>query len=322
LRRLREEGLIVEKDQTIWLCDDGSQSHEPTSGTLAEPATVRSGSPTEPSHEPRSRKLAEPATTRSGSLVELEIALLHTGPAEMARAQLYVATVDEYARRMADGEVFTPPLVYKDEAGVYWLVDGRHTTEGAKKNGQLTIVCTVRPGTESEAIYHALHANDTHGRQPTNADRRAAAMVMLTHPDWHHMADREISRHVGLSHTTIAKLRKAGNGCQLRATTNRRRAKVGGGDAVMTTLAWIIEKLAAFRELLEPHAHDGALARLDGLLENIKQLRSELQMGDSHQMMTIVGSDAEPVAGPDVEVQASPVEIEDRATHQERGQAR
>ena len=81
--------------------------------------------------------------------------------------------VDEYAEQLANGAEFPPVTVFTD--GIeYWLADGFHRYFAHLKAGLDTIACEVRQGTLHAALEYACRANQTHGLQRTNADKRRA----------------------------------------------------------------------------------------------------------------------------------------------------
>ena len=63
---------------------------------------------------------------------------------------------------MLDGAVFPPVIVFHDGAD-YWLADGFHRVEAARKIDRKEIEAEIRDGTARDAILHGIGANATHG---------------------------------------------------------------------------------------------------------------------------------------------------------------
>ena len=91
------------------------------------------------------------------------------------RAATDAATIEEYAEAAQRGAKFPPVSVIADaEADTFWLWDGAHRMEAAKRLGKKCIRADVKPGTYADALRLALGANATHGLRRTNADKRHA----------------------------------------------------------------------------------------------------------------------------------------------------
>ncbi len=91
------------------------------------------------------------------------------------RAATDAATIEEYAEAAQRGAKFPPVSVIADaEANTFWLWDGVHRMEAAKRLGAKRIKANVQGGTYADALRLALGANATHGLRRTNADKRKA----------------------------------------------------------------------------------------------------------------------------------------------------
>ncbi len=123
------------------------------------------------------------------------------------RVEMNMAMVGEYAESMQRDDVFPPIDVFYDGKD-YWLADGFHRVEAIRKNEQHTVRATIHTGTERDALLHAASANATHGLRRSNADKRKAVTTLLEdHEEWAKWSDREIGRHVGVSHNLVSNLR-------------------------------------------------------------------------------------------------------------------
>lgn len=128
------------------------------------------------------------------------------------RAEISAAVVKEYAEAMGDGAQFPPVVVYSD-GKINWLADGFHRFYAAREAGLKELPADIRTGGQRDAMLHAAGANATHGLRRTNADKRAAVMLLLADPEWSQWSNREIAKHCGVTHPFVAKLR-GGNGYQ------------------------------------------------------------------------------------------------------------
>lgn len=184
----------------------------PTAGKAAQLRT------SEPSGSTESRSWQRPSerTTsgRSESMSEhqpAEIPLVELGaitadPSLQPRAELSRQLVAEYAQAMADGAQF-PPVVLFEDRDTYWLADGFHRYEAAKKRGTEAIEAEVHEGGKRDALWYAMGANTTHGLRRTNADKRRAVETLLRDEEWKGRLDTEIAGHCGVSSAFVGKLR-------------------------------------------------------------------------------------------------------------------
>jgi hypothetical protein len=151
-----------------------------------------------------------------------------------------------FTRRLHQGAEF-PPLVVFHDGTDYWLADGFHRLGAydivakALELPSIEIECDVREGTLRDAILYACGANDSHGIQRTNDDKRNAVDTVLKNPlvsinpdtgePW---GDREIARICKVSHQLVMGRRAKLTG---RATSQRRtyRHNKSGKPTVMNT---------------------------------------------------------------------------------------
>lgn len=101
-----------------------------------------------------------------------------------------------------------PPIDVFFDGAEYWLADGFHRLHAARRAGRWSsIEATVHQGTREEAILFSTAANKTHGLRRTNADKRKAVQTVLGLPACAKWSDRNIARHVGVHHSTVADIR-------------------------------------------------------------------------------------------------------------------
>jgi hypothetical protein len=91
--------------------------------------------------------------------------------------------IEEYAAAMVAGDKFPPAVVFHD-GEKYFMADGFHRYEAALTAGLTTIECDVRPGDKRAAMLYSVGANTDHGFQRSIADKRRAALVLLSDPEW------------------------------------------------------------------------------------------------------------------------------------------
>lgn len=122
------------------------------------------------------------------------------------RAGFDESIVEEYKEAYLDKAKFPPITVYADpDLNQYWIADGFHRLEAAKRAGLTTIDAEVIDGDKLDAVICALSANTTHGMRRTNADKRHCVMVALKFfPDW---SDRATASKCGVTHPFVANVR-------------------------------------------------------------------------------------------------------------------
>lgn len=116
--------------------------------------------------------------------------LIHTIETDglQTRVGMNEDVVSDYADIMRGGGTLPPITLYtKDpnaphELGVgltpvYYLADGFHRLEAAKRLGYIEIDAEVREGDKTAALKCALKANAAHGLRRTNADKRHALEI-------------------------------------------------------------------------------------------------------------------------------------------------
>lgn len=159
----------------------------------------------EPSNQaPELPPMPEPPPAPAGDLIERDPAAVTF---IQARAEVDYATIDEYARLMADGVTFDPALALRDPEGHIFVWDGYHRGQAAAKAGRL-LRLRVRPGCRAEAAWLALTANQRHGIRRTRRDKRRVVELALKHPNGASLSDREIARHCGVTHKTVGRIRR------------------------------------------------------------------------------------------------------------------
>jgi len=138
--------------------------------------------------------------------VKIPLTSIKDGGAQV-RVEMHPETVADYAADMLDGAVFPPVIVYHDGSD-YWLADGFHRVEAARKIDRTEIEAEIRKGTARDAILHGIGSNATHGLRRTQGDKRRAVERLLTDPEWAAWSDRKIAQLAKVDHKTVGKIRR------------------------------------------------------------------------------------------------------------------
>ena len=99
------------------------------------------------------------------------------------------------------------------------VIDGVHRLEAFRRVGRSHIDALMFDGKDSEAMVVAIQANVKHGKPLSRGERRAAARSLLhAFPE---RSDRWVGEVCGLSHTTVALIRRSLNIADTRVRTGR-----------------------------------------------------------------------------------------------------
>ncbi len=137
---------------------------------------------------------------------KLEISLIHSDIATQPRVRLNQKLIDEYAEAITLGDHFPPVTVFNDGTH-YWLADGFHRLEAAKKIAAFTINVDVRQGTQRDAILYSVGANATHGLKRSNTDKRRSVLKLLSDPEWSQWSNNEVAKQCCVAEGLVRKLK-------------------------------------------------------------------------------------------------------------------
>jgi hypothetical protein len=114
----------------------------------------------------------------------------------------------EHVHTLAESDATLPPIaVHRPTMRV---IDGMHRLRAAIERGEQHIDARFFDGDIEHAFVLAVQANVAHGLPLSRADRTAAATrILRDFPDW---SDRAIAEVTGLSHKTIATIRRRTSG--------------------------------------------------------------------------------------------------------------
>ncbi len=122
----------------------------------------------------------------------------------------HVATLVDVVDRL-------PPVVVDERT--LTVIDGIHRLEAFRTLGRSHIPVVMFRGDEMEALVTAIQANIKHGKPLSRSERQAAARVVLDRcPE---RSDRWVGEVCGLSHTTVALLRRSLISADARVRTGR-----------------------------------------------------------------------------------------------------
>lgn len=116
-------------------------------------------------------------------------------------------TVERYADVMAGGTQM-PDVVLFYDGRVYWLADGWHRHEAARRLKRVSISAEVHRGTRHHALLYALSANTEHGLQRRPGDLRRAVELALGDADLSRESDRQIAQIVRCSNSYVSRVRR------------------------------------------------------------------------------------------------------------------
>jgi DNA-binding transcriptional regulator YhcF (GntR family) len=150
--------------------------------------------------------------------MKVKLSLITIDAGTQARQKINQDVVNEYAQLMADGAVF-PPIIVFGEKNI--LADGWHRYFAHRAAGIKEIEIDSREGDVRDAIFFGFGANKHRGLQMNQADTKVIIGRMLMDQEWSKLGDRKIAEHVGVSSTTVLRLRQAmeGDGKLEKATS-------------------------------------------------------------------------------------------------------
>lgn len=170
--------------------------------------------------------------------MNLKVDLIRTDGGTQPRAQMDLYVACEYAVAMQEGTEFPPLTVFYDGTD-YWLADGFHRLEAAKKCGYLEIPADVRQGARRDAILYSVSANATHGLRRKNDDKKRAVDTLLQDEEWRAWSDNEIARRTATSPPFVADRRqhfaRANPHLQTFIDANTRKAERNGKTYTLAT---------------------------------------------------------------------------------------
>lgn len=119
------------------------------------------------------------------------------------RAGLTEEVVCEYSERLLAGDQFPPVDVFFD-GKAYYLADGFHRIQAARRAKIEAFHCTVHPGGADDALWFAIGANRKNGWPRTVADKHHAIELALT--KFPQKTQEQVAQHVGCDRSYVSKV--------------------------------------------------------------------------------------------------------------------
>lgn len=165
----------------------------------------------------------------------LVLGAIATDPALQPRETMSSTVIKDYATLYAEGQTLAPIVVFQDGID-YWLADGFHRLEAARKAGLTELPAEVHAGTKRDALFYSCGANK-HGKIRTNDDKRRQVRRVLEDEEWSTtMNNSAIARHCGVDEKTVRKFRKELSSENPKIDSTTRQVTRGGTDFLMDTI--------------------------------------------------------------------------------------
>ncbi|MGY6530924.1 MAG: hypothetical protein ACXITR_13450 [Cyanobacterium sp.] len=143
----------------------------------------------------------------NSNLINLSLDQILVDKRLQARTRMSKPTVHDYTCKLKKGVKFPPIIVFMVDSH-YYLVDGFHRVESAKRVNLDAISAIVHYGTFRDALLFSLSVNTDHGLSRSNADKRKVVMTLLNDSEWSKLSLRELSAIAQVSHSFIAKVKQ------------------------------------------------------------------------------------------------------------------
>jgi ParB-like chromosome segregation protein Spo0J len=211
----------------------------------------------------------------------------------------------EHARELAGSGADLPPILV--HRATRWVVDGRHRVRAARLRGAEDIAARYFDGDQSDAFVQAVQANLTGGLPLTLADRTAAAArIIETHAHW---SDRAIATTTGLSHKTVAAIRRRASG------DSQSSARVGRDGRVRPLSTAAGRRAAGMLIAEKPDVSLREIARSTGLsIGTARDVRARVRRGEDPVLPQQRARATAPAPRQPVEPPAPPTPLPDPPT--------
>lgn len=127
--------------------------------------------------------------------------------------------VADYTERWKAGHKF-PAVKAVYDGTDYWPYDGEHRIVSAIAADIDTIAAEIIRGTQRDAVFLGLSANQEHGLRRTNADKRNAVGKMLADEEWAKWSNVAIAEHIGVSESLVRTLREEADQVRFKRTSD------------------------------------------------------------------------------------------------------
>lgn len=129
--------------------------------------------------------------------MQIEIKKISKNTKTQSRAEINQDVVSEYAEILKKGKLPAIKL-FRDKEN-YYIADGWHRYEAAKRIGAKMIEAEFETGTLRDAIYYSISSNLDHGLRRTNSDKRKSVSMLLEDKKWAQMSNLQVCEKAGVS---------------------------------------------------------------------------------------------------------------------------
>ena len=150
------------------------------------------------------------SATQKAASWTLELAHIRTDGDTQGRAALDEAVVAEYAALMAEGVQFPPVRVWFD-GQAYWLADGFHRVNAARRASLNEIAVELHSGTLDDARWDSFRANATNGLRRTKEDLEIVIQRALAHQQATGLSTNRLAQHLGIPEPTLRRWKRKSN---------------------------------------------------------------------------------------------------------------
>ncbi|MFI1831572.1 ParB/RepB/Spo0J family partition protein [Streptomyces sp. NPDC020412] len=179
----------------------------------------------------------------------------------------------EHVRALAEVGAGLPPITV--HRPTLQVIDGAHRIRAALLNGRTEIAARLLDCDPADAFVLSVRANITHGLPLSRADRaRAAARIVLTHPQW---SDGAVAAATGVSDKTVSRIRAHSS----TVDDERSGTRIGRDGRVRPVDSTQRRRHAAAIFLEHPDAGLRQVARATGLSPaTVRDVRQRIHCGE------------------------------------------
>ena len=141
-------------------------------------------------------------SVKSAPSTRLKLVLINLDGGTQGRVALDESVIADYAALMSEGVLFPPVRIWFDGKH-YWLADGFHRVEAARRAGLQEIAIEFRNGTLQDAQWDSFRANATNGLRRSKADLQVVVSRALVHQRATKLSTNCLARHIGIPESTL-----------------------------------------------------------------------------------------------------------------------
>ncbi|QIS14255.1 ParB/RepB/Spo0J family partition protein [Nocardia arthritidis] len=195
----------------------------------------------------------------------------------------------DHVRVLAESATALPPIVVHRQT--MQIIDGLHRLRAAQLRGDSTIAAVFFDGSANEAFILAVKLNATHGLPLSLADRKAAALrILSSFPEW---SDRAVAATVGVSPKTVSAIRR-------RSTVESPQStgRIARNGVLHRSIGPEGRRRAAELFAADPNASARSVAAAAGIsVTTAKDVRKRLRCGEEPVPSRMCPTDSPPKPG-------------------------